>query len=63
MTQTTISSTTVAWITTEPLSDQEKDQIVQELKEGYSSGQGMATQFAQDAGQYNKLVELPPEYQ
>jgi hypothetical protein len=62
-TQTTISNTTIARIVTEPLSDQEKDQIVQELEEECSSGRGMATQFAQDAQQYTRAVEVPPEYQ
>jgi hypothetical protein len=54
---------TVARIITEPLSDQEKDQIVQELEDECSSGRGMATQFAQDAQQYTKPVEVPWEYQ
>jgi hypothetical protein len=62
-TQTTVSNATVARIITEPLSDQEKDQIVQELEEENSSGRGMATQFAQDAQQYTKPVEVPLEYQ
>jgi hypothetical protein len=53
----------VARIITEPLSDQEKDQIVQELEEEGSSGRGMATQFAQDAQQYTQMVEIPSEYQ
>jgi hypothetical protein len=47
-TQTTISKIRVARIITEPLSDQDKDQIVQELEEECSSGRGLATQFAQD---------------
>jgi hypothetical protein len=38
MTQTTVSNATVAQIITEPLSDQEKDQIVRELEEEGSSG-------------------------
>jgi hypothetical protein len=62
-TQTTISNTTTARIVTEPLSNQEKDQIVQELEEECSSGRGMATQFAQEAQQYTQKVEIPPEYQ
>jgi hypothetical protein len=62
-TQTTISNTTTAQIVTEPLSNQEKDQIVQELEEECSSGRGMATQFAQEAQQYTQKVEIPPEYQ
>jgi hypothetical protein len=62
-TQTTISKIRVARIITEPLSDQDKDQIVQELEEECSSGRGLATQFAQDTGQYTKAVEIPEEYQ
>jgi hypothetical protein len=62
-TQTTVSNATVARIITEPLSNQEKDQIVQELEEENSSGRGMATQFAQDAQQYTQPVEVPLEYQ
>jgi hypothetical protein len=62
-TQTTISETRVARIITKPLSDRDKDQIIQELKEECSLGQGLATQFAQDAGQYTKAVEVPEEYQ
>jgi hypothetical protein len=62
-TQTTVQNATVAQIITEPLSDQEKDWIVQELEEECSSGQGMATQFAQDAHQYTQAVEVPLEYQ
>jgi hypothetical protein len=61
--QTTISNTTVAWIITEPLSDQEKDQIILELEEEVSAGRGIATQLAQDAGQYTKMVKVPKEYQ
>jgi hypothetical protein len=61
-TQTTVSSAVVARIITEPLSDQEKDQIVQELEEESSAGRGVATQFAQDAQQYTKEVEVPLEY-
>jgi hypothetical protein len=37
-TQTIVSQATVARIVTEPLSDQEKDQIVQELEKEHSSG-------------------------
>jgi hypothetical protein len=61
--QPIVSNTTVARIITEPLSDQEKDQIVRELEGKYSSGRGMATQFAQEAQQYTQMVEIPPEYQ
>jgi hypothetical protein len=62
-TQTTVQNATVARIITEPLSDQEKDRIVQELEDECSSGRGMATQFAQDTQQYTQVVEVPPEYQ
>jgi hypothetical protein len=62
-TQTIVSNATVAQIVTELLSNQEKDQIVQELEEEGSAGQGMATQLVQDAQQYTKAVEIPSEYQ
>jgi hypothetical protein len=62
-TQSTIAKATINRIITEPLSDQEKDQIVQELEEECSSGRGIATQLAQDAGQYTKAVAIPEEYQ
>jgi hypothetical protein len=62
-TQTIVSNATVAQIVTEPLSDQDKDQIVQELEKECSSGRGMATQFAQEAQQYTQMVEIPLEYQ
>jgi hypothetical protein len=59
----TVQNATVVRIVTEPLSDQGKDRIVQELEDKCSSGQGMATQFAQDTQQYTQTVEIPPEYQ
>jgi hypothetical protein len=62
-TQTMVSNATVARIVTEPLSNQEKDQIVQELEDKCSSGRGMVTQFTQEAQQYTQKVEIPPEYQ
>jgi hypothetical protein len=37
-TQTTVQNATVAWIITEPLFDQEKDRIVQEIEDECSSG-------------------------
>jgi hypothetical protein len=62
-TQSTIAEATINRIITEPLSDQEKDQIVQELEEECSSRWGIATQLAQDTGQYTKEVAIPEEYQ
>jgi hypothetical protein len=62
-TQTIVSNATVAQTVMDPLSDQEKDQIVQELEREYSSGRGMAMQFTQDAQQYTQMVEIPSEYQ
>jgi hypothetical protein len=61
-TQTIVSNATVARIVTDSINDREKDQIVQELEREYSSGRGMATQFAQDAQQYTQMVEIPSEY-
>jgi hypothetical protein len=37
-TQTIVSNATVARIVTDPINDQEKDQIIQELEKEYSSG-------------------------
>jgi hypothetical protein len=62
-TQTIVSNATVAQTVMDPLSDQEKDQIVQELEREYSSGRGMAMQFTQDVQQYTQMVEIPSEYQ
>jgi hypothetical protein len=49
-------------ITTEPLSDVEKDQIVQELTEQGHRSTNISTQLAQNVQQYVKEVPIPPEY-
>ena len=54
---------TISRITTEPMSDLEKDQIVQDLQEGCSTKANISTQLAQQQGQYTKEVPIPPEYQ
>jgi hypothetical protein len=48
---------------TEPLSDAEKDLIVQDLETESSWHHNISTQLAQDAGQYTQKVEIPVEYQ
>jgi hypothetical protein len=50
-------------IATEPLSDVEKDQIVQELTEQGHRSANISTQLAQNVQQYVKKVPIPPEYQ
>jgi hypothetical protein len=50
-------------IATEPLSDTEKDQIVQELTEQGHRSANISTQLAQNVQQYVKEVPVPPEYQ
>jgi hypothetical protein len=62
-TQSTISSVTVARMVTEPLSDQEKDLIMQNLEDEASWHRNISTQLAQDAGQYTQMVAIPEEYQ
>jgi hypothetical protein len=53
----------VARIITEPLSDGEKDLIINDLEEESSWHQNISTQLAQDAGQYTQAVAIPEEYQ
>ena len=50
-------------IVTTPLSDEEKDQIVEELHQECKVTMSMASQLAQEAQQYTKKVEIPEEYQ
>jgi hypothetical protein len=62
-TRSTISNTTVARIVTEPLSDTEKDLIIEDLEAESSWHRNISTQLAQDAGQYMQKVAIPAEYQ
>jgi hypothetical protein len=62
-TQSTISNMMVARLVTEPLSDMEKDLIVQDLEAESSWHCNISTQLAQDAGQYTPAVAIPDEYQ
>jgi hypothetical protein len=50
-------------IATEPLSDVEKDLIVQELTNQGHRSTNISTQLAQNVQQYVKEVPVPPEYQ
>lgn len=50
-------------IVTTPVSDEEKDQIVEELHQECKVTMSMASQLAQEAQQYTKKVEIPEEYQ
>ena len=49
-------------IETTPLSDDEKDQIVQDLSHECEIKMSIASQLAQEAQQYTKKVEIPKEY-
>jgi hypothetical protein len=57
------SDTTLKRIATEPLSDVEKDQIVQELTNQGHRSTNISTQLAQNVQQYVKEVPIPSEYQ
>jgi hypothetical protein len=50
-------------IATKPLSDMEKDQIVQELTDQGHRSANISTQLAQNVQQYVKEVPVPLEYQ
>ena len=49
-------------IKTTPLSDAEKDQIVQDLSHECEIKTSIVSQLAQEAQQYTKEVEIPDEY-
>ena len=52
----------ISKIETAPLSDTEKDQIVQDLSHECEIKTSIASQLAQKAQQYTKKVEIPEEY-
>ena len=52
----------IARIETTALSNDEKDQIVQELSHECETTASIASQLAQEAQQYTKKVEIPEEY-
>ena len=52
----------ISRIETTPLSDAEKDQIVQDLSHKCEIKTSIASQLAQEAQQYTKKVEIPEEY-
>ena len=58
----TVPESQISRIETSPLSDDEKDQIVQELSHECKTTASIASQLAQDAQQYTKKVEIPEEY-
>ena len=53
----------ISKIRTTPLSDTEKDQIVQDLSHECKIKMSIASQLAQEAQQYTKKVEIPKEYE
>ena len=58
--ETRLTKTTVSRTTVEPISTQEKAQIVEELEEECFS---ISTRLAQEAHQYHQEVKIPDEYQ
>ena len=52
----------ISRIKTTPLSDAEKDQIVQDLSHECEIKTSIASQLVQEAQQYTKKVEIPKEY-
>ena len=54
---------TIARIVTEPMTEEEKDRIVEELCKECATTASIATKLAQDANQYTKEVPIPDEYQ
>ena len=52
----------ILMIMTTPLSDDEKDWIIQELSYKSETTASIASQLAQEAQQYTKKVEIPKEY-
>ena len=54
---------TIARITTEALTEAEKEQIIEELQEECSTTATIATELAQNAKQYTEKVPIPAEYQ
>ena len=61
--ETRLNRDTISRITSEPLSEQERVQIVENLEEECSLKSTISTKLAQDARQYQDKVEIPKEYQ
>ena len=57
-----ITESHISRIETTPLSDAEKDQVVQDLSHECKIKTSIASQLAQEAQQYMKKVEIPEEY-
>ena len=58
--ETRLTKTTISRATVEPISNQEKTQIVEELEEECFT---ISTRLAQEAHQYQQEVKIPEEYQ
>ena len=54
---------TIARIVTETMTEEEKERIVEELREECSTTASIVTKLAQDAKQYTKEIPIPNEYQ
>ena len=63
MTSDSILESQISRIMATPLSDHEKDQIVEELQQDCEVTASIASQLAQEAQQYTKKVEIMEEYQ
>ena len=57
-----IPESQISRIETAPLSDAEKDRIIQDLSHECGIKTSIASQLAQEAQQYTKKVEIPEEY-
>ena len=58
--ETRLTKATISWTMTEPVSIQEKTNIVEELEEECFT---ISTRLAQEAHQYQQEVKIPEEYQ
>ena len=58
-----IQTEVICRLTNEPMDNEEKEQIVEELREECSMGATIASELAQKAQQYTSKVEIPEEYQ
>ena len=61
--ETRLNRDTISRITLEPLSEQERVQIIENLEEECSLKSTISTKLAQNARQYQDKVEIPKEYQ
>ena len=58
--ETRLTKTTIAWMEMEPMTVQQKTQVVEDLEEECFT---ILTRLVQEAHQYQKEVKVPEEYQ